>query len=120
MIDKMNRVIVIIIFGRSVLNLFGAEYLAAYPILVICVIASLVGGLTMPAAYLLLYSSNINTLIRIDIIQFFITLLLGIILTFLYNIIGIMCAWLMSQIIVSILLVYYTKTRTGIKSTLLF
>jgi len=128
-LNKINRIIFailgtltvfIIIFGKPILGLFGSEYIAAYPVLIISVVAALITGIAMPAAYLLLYSSNINTLLFIDILELGLLLILGFLLSIFYDIIGTSIAWLITQCLVAALLIYFARHRTSLKSAWIF
>lgn len=113
-------VLIVLVLGKEILFFFGPQYASAYLVLVICIFTAVLSSLSVSGVNLLLYSSNINTLLAIDIVNFSLTLVLGIVLTYFYNIIGISVARLIVQAAITILLVVYAKKKTMIKSLTVF
>lgn len=128
LLNKINGVVVsilvilaltFIILGKPILLLFGPIYMTAYAVLVLCTIAALLSALSVPAGKILFYSSNINILIKINIFNLMMTLLLGSILTYYYTIIGISITCLIVHIVDSNLLIYFSRKKTSIRSMII-
>ncbi len=80
--------LVIIIFPKSILGFFGAEYSSAYLPLIIVSISYFFAGVIQPSAILLFYI-NATKGVKIDALQLLLTVCLGIPFTCMWGLLGI-------------------------------
>jgi O-antigen/teichoic acid export membrane protein len=128
LLNKINKLMLIILiilalisitFGKEILALFSPEYAAVYVVLVICTITSFLTAVSIPAINLLLYSNHINTLMAIEALYLVLMLILGVVLTYYFSIIGISVACLITQSVVTLFQIHYVRKKTHIKSMII-
>jgi O-antigen/teichoic acid export membrane protein len=125
LVRQLNTVITVLtivsgllmaIFAKFLLHLFGAEYTSSYLALYIMLFTTVFGSSCSLSFEVLMFSSHQNTLIKINFIACIITFLLCIILIPTYGVIGAAIAFFISRVIVVISSIVSCRKLVGIKS----
>jgi O-antigen/teichoic acid export membrane protein len=107
--------VVICVFAKPILLLFGPHFDAASIALMILAAAGLVNGVIGPCASLMAYAGSEKTIILLSLIQFCLMIGLGVPLTIYFGIIGTASAALCSIAFKSVCMQIIVKKRLGFK-----
>lgn len=107
--------LVLLIFGHQILGLFGQEFSAGYPVLVILVCGQLVNALAGPVGYLMTMTGHQNHAARIVSISALMNLTLNVLLIPLWGMLGAAVANALSTATWNILMLRFVKKELSIQ-----
>ena len=107
--------LLLIIFGKDILLLFGHQFVVGYPVLVVLVIANAIALFCNMATILVSYTDNQEILIPINFVTFLIMLLMCVILIPGIHIMGAAITEAVSCVLMPLTVVYFAKKRLGLK-----
>lgn len=105
----------LVFFSHRILQVFGNDYVTAQPALIIMLIGYYIGALCSSSIRLLVYSGNENTVLIIAIVEALVLVVLGIVFTLFWGIVGMALATCMSILVKSICATIMVKVKLKLK-----
>ena len=110
-------VIVLIVFGKSALSLFGMDFIAAYLPLSILLVGQLVDALAGSVGYLMTMTGHQNEMVKVIGVCSILNIILNAVLIPIMGLTGAALSTAITMSLWSILLVFRVKNRLQINST---
>jgi O-antigen/teichoic acid export membrane protein len=107
-------------YGAEFLHHFGASFVVAKQPLLLLAVAFSLSGFAFLASYILSYSGLESHLLKINIVIFFIQVVLGVGLTYYYGLIGIVLSVLITAVLVCFIYSISIRTKLPLKPFSLF
>jgi O-antigen/teichoic acid export membrane protein len=108
-----------VVGGKMLLWAFGADYAAAYPELLVLAIGAAIAALSGPAAQVLLLTGHEGTYPRIMALALMVRFALIATLGPIYGLMGIVVAWSISAVLVTVALVLAARRLVRLDPSLL-
>lgn len=108
--------LLLLLFGRQLLGLFGSDFKAAYPVLLILLVGSLANASTGVVGYLLSLTGNHSLAAKIMVCALLVSIAGNVLLVPRYGAIGSAIAVATTQVLWNIALLFWAKRLTGVLS----
>jgi len=124
-LDQTNKVvftilsmvtIIIIVFSRPILQLFGENYVQAQPALICLTIGSALSALIQVSGIILIFADFEGLVLRVSAAQLILLLIAAIPATVWFGITGTAVATSLTMFTINLIFVYYTKKKIGLRA----